>query len=476
MAGSEAAARRALGNTAWRAAGEATGKLAVFALVAVLARRTGEEGLGTWLLALTVGQVLALPVEVGIDRLLLREVAGHRGEREDRMWDVLAGKALLLPAMLALALVLGPLLGAGDAMATTLVAVAGVLVESLGRTASVVLTAHERGARVAALVVAQRWVAAALGIAALLAGGGPLEVAVAFLAGALVRLVLGLVLVHRVLGVRPARPSLRRWAGMTRRSVPFGVADGLGLLLFRLDALVLAALATTAAVGTYGAAYRLLDATLFLTLALSSAFSPMFSYLTPASTPSVQEVLDRSLQAAAVVLVPVGVVFVTHAELLVRLAFGGGLLDAAPSLAVLGPVVPLLGLWTLASSFVASRSTPKRLLRPGAIGVAVNLALNLVLVPLQGPRGAALAMLLTMALVTGVVVRLALGEAPGARPLRRLAVPVVAGAAMLAAGLLGPGGEWARLAAAAGAYAAVLGLLGREDLRALAAAVRRRGA
>ena len=59
------------------------------------------------------------------------------------------------------------------------------------------------------------------------------------------------------------------------------------MMLFRLDTVILSLMATLAAVGRYGAAYRLLEASLFITYALMGAFVPMYTYLDEDSEPTV---------------------------------------------------------------------------------------------------------------------------------------------------------------------------------------------
>ena len=88
-------------------------------------------------------------------------------------------------------------------------------------------------------------------------------------------------------------------------SAPFAVQDVFGALLFRLDAVILSLMATEAAVGRYGAAYRLLESTLFISWALNGAFVAMYAYLGRDTEPTVGAVFQRSVKAALVLLVPV---------------------------------------------------------------------------------------------------------------------------------------------------------------------------
>ena len=83
----------------------------------------------------------------------------------------------------------------------------------------------------------------------------------------------------RTIGV-PAR-KVNRADGRTlaTSSLPFAAQDVFSALLAKVDALILAVLTTQAAVGIYGAAYRLFESTLLVPYALAGAFSAMYTYL-----------------------------------------------------------------------------------------------------------------------------------------------------------------------------------------------------
>ena len=60
---------------------------------------------------------------------------------------------------------------------------------------------------------------------------------------------------------------------MSRRTITLGAQEVFSAGLAKADAVLLALLATTVAVGQYGAAYRLMESTLFVPVALTSAFA-----------------------------------------------------------------------------------------------------------------------------------------------------------------------------------------------------------
>ena len=450
------AARRATKNTAARAVGEIAGKLASLAMFAVLARKTGAAGFGYYVFALAWAEVAMTPVGLGIDRFALRLIAADRGRLGELLYNVLLLKllrgALILVAAIGLAAAIGY---DGTRLATVAVLTAGMFLDTLARTYMSVFNAFERGDLVAATIMAQRIGAAALALAALFAGLGVAAVAVAFAIGAAIRLVLS----HLLLRRRIARPPLQFPAEprleLRRRSLPYIGQDLFGLVLARGDIVLLQMLASDAVVGAYGAAYRLLDTTAFVTTALSGAFSAMYTYLGPDTVPTLRAVFQRSLKAALVLLVPVAVGFEVLAEPLVRAFYGAKLEAAADPLRLLAPVVVVYSLYVLAGALIVSRHEAWKLLRIIGVTAAANLGLNLALIPPLGAVGAATAMLASALLYAALALRFAAAQAGGLDLGWLVAGPAAGGLAMAVPMLLL---GWSLPLAAAAGTATFLGV------------------
>ena len=425
------AGERAVKNTLFRAVGEIGGKLASLVLFAVLARKVSTGSLGTFVFALAWGEVAMTPVGLGIDRYMLRRVAKDRSMVDRMFFNALALKLSRGVPILASSMGLVLLLGYDEERALTVVLItAGMLLETLARTHMSVFNALERGDLVAITIVAQRFVAALLGLAALVAGMGLIAVAAAFAIGGALRLALAALLLHRRIGtpVRAFPPTERR--ELTSRSLAFTAQDVFGLVIARADVLLLAALASSAVVGIYGSAYRLLDATTFIGVSLAGAFSAMFSYLDHDSEPTVRAVFQRAVKLSLVTLVPVAVSFAILAEPICRLVFGDALAVAAVPLRILAPVVAIWGMVVLAGSLVVSREDPKRMLRVVAVAAVANLGLNLALIPPLDEKGAALAMLLSTVLYVALAMGIAVRSVRGVSVVATVVPPLGAGAAM----------------------------------------------
>ncbi|MHB8695746.1 MAG: MATE family efflux transporter, partial [Solirubrobacteraceae bacterium] len=246
-------------------------------------------------------------------------------------------------------------------------------------------------------VVLQRSFVAAIGLLALHEGKGVVTVAACYTAGSFVSIFLAAGLLARSIGVPRLRIRSGGYGRLVVASLPFAVQDIFGVLLFKLDAVILSLMGTTAAVGRYGAAYRLFESTFVIHISLAGAFAAMYTYLGPRTSPSVGSVFQSSLSLALIALVPVGVVFGVLPVPISRLIYGPAFAQAGAPLRLLAPAVVLIGLVTLCTTLIVSRTSARRILRVTAAMVLVNIVLNVALIPSLADRGSATAMLVTEA-------------------------------------------------------------------------------
>jgi len=301
---------------------------------------------------------------------------------------------------------------------------------------------------------------------------------VTFTVGTGIGLAWGLVGMRRSIGLpRFSLPAEARTT-LRRMSRGYGVQDILGILLARLDAVMLSLLASQAAVGRYGAAYRLLESTFFLTSAINGAFAAMFAYLGRDTEPTVGAAFTRSIKLGLSTLVPCAVGFGVLAEPLSRLFFGAQFEQAAAPLRLLAPAIVMLGLVTLGSSLLLGRREPALLVRIAAAAVGLNIAVNLALIPLWQERGAAAGMLVTATLFAAVLLTYAIREVGAVRLWAMWGGPLAAGAAMAAVMAPLSGSLPAAVPAGATVYLGVLFMVERAlnpaDLEFILAMVRRR--
>jgi O-antigen/teichoic acid export membrane protein len=473
------AARRVARNTAARASAELVAKFASLALMAVLAREEGATGLGVLVFALAWCEIAIAPADMGFDKWFLRIVARDRSALDSSLFNVFALKLVRAAVVIPLSwLALWAIGYDGNTFTVVCLITFSFLFDTLAYTVFTAFNGVERGDLVGVALAAQRLVTAAIGVAALAAGYGVVAVAGAYVVGSAVGLSASMALLARKVGMprralpREARDDLRR------RSRPFAGQELLAIGLARVDVLLIAALASQTVVGYYGAAYRLLEATLFIPIALQGAFAAMYTYLDERSDPTIKAVFQRSIKVLLVLLVPCAVPLCVVPGPLLELLFGQSFDAGAGALRALGPTVVLLGVVLLSASLMSSRLEPRRLVVYYGIAFVVNVAACAVLIPALGATGAGLAMLAAQLLLATLTLRACLAEVGSVDVVATVAGPLAGGLAM--AGVLLALASHLLLALAVGgvAYAVVFVAVDRwlapADLGFLVAAARRR--
>jgi O-antigen/teichoic acid export membrane protein len=459
------AAARVARNTVLRAAAEIIGKVASLVLVAVIARELGRAALGDFTLALAVSQLIWPIAGFGLDRLLLRDAAVDHDVVDRAFYDLVAFKALVGVVAIGGAVAASAALDY-SATVTALVALlgAGVVVVLVSATAQTVFLAHERNEYFFAASVPNKVFASLFGLAAIAAGGGVVAVAAGNLVASLIGLVIALVLLYRRFNRPALRVAPRGWPALLERAVPFGLQEVFGQIVFRLDIVLLSLLTTSLVVGAYGAAYRMLEATLFLVWSVGTSVLPMYSYLRTVregggepGQPTLEQAFSGSLKFIVVLMMPVSVVLFVCARPIIDVVFGLPEYESAVTvLRWLAFAVLAYGVGHLAGLLVLVRLKGAVTVGVTAAAAAFNLVVNLLLIPPYGAAGAAAATLATQVLLA--VVALVLAARAIDAPLRRAVPPsaILAGAAMAAAML--PVSDRLALALAAGvaAYLAVL--------------------
>lgn len=474
-------ARRILSNALLRTVADLGGKVASIVLYAVMGRRLGDEGFGIFAFGLSFVTLVTTFASFGYKTVLTREVSRDRERVHDFVGDTLALQLALSLPVLALVVAGGPL-GGLDGDARLVVALLGIAVvaEALMATLFAVAQAFERLGMLPVVLITQRWLTAGGGVAALLAGADVVAVAAIYLAGALLALGLAWVLLRRWV-VRPrmsARPQ--RWRALFVAALPIGAAGLFATIMFRVDMTLLAVFDTDAAVGQYGAAYRLFESTLFIAWAIGAATYPVFSRRGRGGGDDLRPVVEGACKLALAAGLPVAVGAALLAGPVIEAVYGPGYGDGADALVLLAPAIAVYPVAYVGEYVLLSQDRQGTLLRIYAVLAVLTVAAGMWLVRDFGLRGAAVltSAVETLALIALIAVswRLCGGLGIG----RSTTGPVLATAAMAAAILPLRGTLALATPAGAAAYLSVLVLWERwrhpEDAALVLAAVRRRTA
>lgn len=464
--------RRASGNIAFKALGEVS-RFAWAILLILVARRLGGESLGRISFAYSFTYIFVLLSDLGLNVLVVREVARDRSAAGRYLGNLLALKLLSAPVAFGLIAAVILLSRFPPEVVAVVLLFAGVnLARGVLELYGAVFTGLEVMGREAILKHLYQVSLLLSGGAALALGCGPLGLAVALLIPSLLIVAIGSGMVRRTIPFVRLLWDGAFWVAMLRRAFPIALTTVFIVLCNESDIVLLSYLGQgEREVGWYAAASRILKMLQLIPMLVVSGIYPIFSDLARGPKGSLNTAYSGTLKLLLMIAIPATIIVAGFAEPLVRLVYGQDFTPAIQPLRLLAWSVPFLYLgYVFVNILVSSDHLIWAALATGG-AAAINIVANLLLIPVFGIAGSAWAAIVAQ---VGLVV---IGAVAVERAVTRsgwfqLALkPLVAGAAMFVVVALVGGIHWAvAFGAGFSTYLLVLvvtGALGEEEFIAV---------
>jgi O-antigen/teichoic acid export membrane protein len=383
--------RRVVGiDLALTVAAQLAYKLLGFAILTLLARNLDPDEFGFLMFALATCELAALATEFGSSAHLTREVAVAPRHAPGLLGEVLGVRLALGSAYLVLMVAVAATLPYGQGGTFLAIAVYAGLKE-LSRAYSAVFYGARRVA-LAAGPFASHLGVLAVGIwLAIGVGSGTGAVAAAYLAAGIWLFGLSSGLARQI---GPVRPSMRTWRRVIAASLPL---FGLGLLTMiqlRIDASLLGLMRPYSDVANYAASARLFEASQSIVRPISLVFLPIAVGLATAGAyPELRRSLTRLAALAFGVGTATALAVAIVADQAIGIIFGAAYAPAAQVLRIHFAATPFVFVSAVALFHVTALRRERAALACGAASVALNVALDLLLIPSAGATGAAVATL-----------------------------------------------------------------------------------
>lgn len=374
---------------------EIVGRALQFVLIYVAQRALGPAGYGQLAYAMAIGVVLVPVTDLGLQLTVTQQVSQNRERARLIAGSGLALKlALAAPAVILLVAVSGsrpPGLRLAS-FAVGLSLVVGSFVEFFGYAFRGIQRVHYD----AALGLATRAVTVALGLAMLASGFGVRGLAGAYLCGAVLGAVCGYGWLRCF--VRPAL-ALRGSPSLLRPALPLGVATVLSIAYTRTAVFLLDAFQGPAAVGLYSVAQKLTEPLAIIPAAAMASVFPALVARRQSQDGAAECLAIRTLWllGSAGALAALGGSL--GAPWLIPLLYGEQYAGSIAPFQILSLGVLLTFLNYALTHFVIAHERRLRYLLFTAGVFGVNLLLCLALIPRLGPTGAALAALVSEAIL-----------------------------------------------------------------------------
>jgi O-antigen/teichoic acid export membrane protein len=219
-------------------------------------------------------------------------------------------------------------------------------------------------------------------------GLGFKAVVVANVIGLAAILAVGLYAVRSAYSLRPSI-DVAYWRRFLKASLVLGVGLAITQVYFRVDTVLIALLRPSAEVGLYGAAYKFIELTQGLALTVFVSMFPSLSAFAARSDSRFASLAQKGFDALVAAAVPITLGVALAARPLLDATAGDRYGAAAGALQILA-FYPLLAfvdglLWRI----LIATHNERTLLAIGVSILSVNIALNLVFIPMYGYKAAA---------------------------------------------------------------------------------------
>lgn len=362
-------------------------------LYVAAARMLGSvDELGKFSFALLLGGVFETLMDFGLHQVTIRAVARDRSRATSLLHHTLTIKLLWASGAMALLIVTANLLRPQRDVRIACYLIGGSLVfRSYMLTIRGVLQGLERFGWDAIIVLADRILMLAFGVAALWMGTGLRGLAIAFVVARGTALVIAAIITHFRLGGIGFRYDAEVWRDLHRTALPLGFFLVVLNLYSYVDGVMLGYLRTDAETGLYAVAYRIYEGFTYGALALSTVLTPRLSALFTTDRSQHRTLALGGVFGSAGVGTLVGVAAFLLATPLLVFLYGADYAAATSSLRILAVGLPVVfAIWIL-HSIAISVDRERLLLQTGLIGLVVNVGINLYAIPHYGPSGAAFA-------------------------------------------------------------------------------------
>jgi O-antigen/teichoic acid export membrane protein len=372
----------------------------------LVTRYLGVEGFGEYALVLAFLALLVPISDLGLTAIGVRELAAHRDEEETLVGDLLGlriGVALSAAFLLA---AVSPLFPYSARVEDGLrLAAIGLFALVLSGLPLIVFQSRERLELSALIDFVTAAATLFFVVIATQADLGFNALILATVLAGFAAVVVGFTFASRLVRLRP-RFDRTRAKVLLAAALPVGFFLMFSVAQLRIDTVMLSLLKDVDDVGIYGAAYRFFEQALFFPGLFMAAVFPILAALIANRDPGLQLAIDKSLTFLLATAIPLAAGSFVLAPDIIRLLAGEEFAESVEPMRILAFAAVFAFTTALFSSLLVLLAQQRLLLRLVAAAFALNVVLNLILIPPFSYLGSASASVATQA-VFGVALAFA---------------------------------------------------------------------
>lgn len=376
-----------------------------FFTVIYTARYLGAGGFGILSLALSIGAIFGVFVDMGLSTLIVRELACDKSLSGKYIINSILLKLFLSIITVGLVVLTVKLIGYNqlESLIIYLITIS-VIISSFYILLNAIFQAEEKMEYLSLANIINSMVILAGTILGIYFGLDIVYFALVYILSSIIVLIYCLaVYLKKFLDFHlEIDPSF--WMPTLKEASTFGIISLSTMLYTYVDSIMLSILKSAESVGWYSAAYRLMYIALLLPNAINVAVFPVMSRLYANSSNSLNLLNERYFKYMMVVGIPLGFGTSLLAKQVILLLYGA---EYIPSIIALQILV-----WAVVFTFAGApyiqllQSTNKQLIitKISIVCLVINIILNLILIPRYSYVGASIATVITEAILVCYII------------------------------------------------------------------------
>lgn len=418
-------------NSTFSLLGQGAIKVLSFCFSVFVVRKLGEISYGQYSTVLAYVGVFAIFSDLGLAVYALREMSKDEKKISYLFTNVVILRLILSTFTVILTTCSAVLLGRSPELVLGIfIASCGLFLYAVQGPLDAILMARERLDYSALFNVVNQLAFVILGTIVLVFGYGFIGLVVVSFCGVLAMAGLSLAVVRHRLGGLRWQPDPKMWLHILRTAVPFGVI-GLTLgLSYKLDTVLLQLFRGDAETGWYNAAYNLIFMVATVSNSINVSLFPTMARQYAATPHKMAPIYEQTLKYLFLLVIPIAVGVTVLADKIVLFLYTSEFTPSVLPMRILFWVLPLMFLSEFLGNVMVIRDQEKLVARSIAVSTAVNLVLNLVLIPRFGLIAASIVTVLTEGVLVAQYVWLLRHELAAMSHVAAFLKPILAAAIM----------------------------------------------
>lgn len=277
--------RAILKQTSWLFFAQVLTRVFGFFYIIYLARILGVSDFGLYTAALAYFSIISSIADFGLNRFLIIEVAIDQARSAGLLWNIVILRLILTSVLfVAFSIILYILDPDKMRVGLILLATLAILPQAIAFTFDAIFVARQKLQFSAVALLVSSLTTVTIGFFLVGNGFGPTGAVWALIAGQVVYAIVLMSFLYRHQGFTLSDINLSIFKKVIIGSLPFGLLGILGLLYFRIDTILLSYIKGNFETGIYGAAYKFLEAVIFIPSAFSMAIFPVMARIHDSSS------------------------------------------------------------------------------------------------------------------------------------------------------------------------------------------------